>query len=312
MILVLSDESDNHAKTVLPLLAERGGAPVMFHLSAFPQQAWLKLTAGKGGAGGELVVPGHGPVSLDEIDAIWLRRPGRYEPSPTITNGLHQEFVYEECYEAFAGLWASLPVRWMNHPDRDHLAGHKTYQLAVAQRLGWTVPRTCITNEPGSAADFIASCDEERAVFKSLSATPETWRTTRFVRRADLEKLDQVRLAPVVFQEYVPGIDLRVTVVGERIFAAAIDVRDTRMPQDFRLVYDEGKVDRYELPAEVASRVLALVRVLDLAYAAIDLRLTEGGEHVFLESNPAGQWLFVERRTGLPISAAVAEYLAGR
>ncbi len=312
MILLLSDESDAHAMRLLPLLAERGGTPVMFHLSSFPQRARLTLTAGESGPGGELVVPGHGPLPLDEIEAIWWRRPGRFEPAPTVTDAVHAEFVYDECYEAFAGLWPSLPVRWVNHPEHDALACHKTYQLAVAQRLGWTVPRTCITNEPRSAADFIASCEGERAVFKSLSATPQTWRTTRFVTRADLAKIEQVRLAPVIFQEYVPGVDLRVTVVGDDIFAAAIDATATRSPQDWRPVYDEAEVTACELPSAVAARVRALVQALGLAYAAIDLRRRGDGAHVFLESNPSGQWLDVEDRVGLPISEALASFLAGR
>lgn len=33
---------------------------------------------------------------------------------------------------------------------------------------------------------------------------------------------------------------------------------------------------------------------------------------MFLEVNPSGQWLFVERRTGLPITEALAALLAGR
>ena len=39
------------------------------------------------------------------------------------------------------------------------------------------------------------------------------------------------------------------------------------------------------------------------------LEQTMGGEYVFLEVNPAGQWLFVEQRTGLPIARALADYL---
>ena len=35
------------------------------------------------------------------------------------------------------------------------------------------------------------------------------------------------------------------------------------------------------------------------------------GQYVFLEVNPAGQWLFVEERTGQPITAAVAAQLIG-
>jgi glutathione synthase/RimK-type ligase-like ATP-grasp enzyme len=51
--------------------------------------------------------------------------------------------------------------------------------------------------------------------------------------------------------------------------------------------------------------------MLGLVYAAIDLRLTPDGDHVFLEVNPAGQWLFIEQATGQPISEAIAGVLAG-
>jgi hypothetical protein len=44
--------------------------------------------------------------------------------------------------------------------------------------------------------------------------------------------------------------------------------------------------------------------------ASVDLRLTPNGEYVFFEVNPSGQFLFLEIDTGLPISAAVASYLA--
>lgn len=35
------------------------------------------------------------------------------------------------------------------------------------------------------------------------------------------------------------------------------------------------------------------------------------GEHVFLELNPAGQFLFVERLTGLPLLDAFCDFLTG-
>ena len=47
-------------------------------------------------------------------------------------------------------------------------------------------------------------------------------------------------------------------------------------------------------------------------YRAVGLRRTPNGDYVFFEVNPAGQWHFVEQRTGLPISQAVADYLAIR
>jgi hypothetical protein len=48
------------------------------------------------------------------------------------------------------------------------------------------------------------------------------------------------------------------------------------------------------------------MRGLGLEYGAIDLRLTPDGEYVFLEVNPAGQFLFVEHACGLPVSRVLA------
>jgi glutathione synthase/RimK-type ligase-like ATP-grasp enzyme len=49
---------------------------------------------------------------------------------------------------------------------------------------------------------------------------------------------------------------------------------------------------------------------LGLVYGAIDLRRTPEGEYVFLEVNTAGEFLFIEERTGQQISKALAEWLA--
>jgi glutathione synthase/RimK-type ligase-like ATP-grasp enzyme len=48
------------------------------------------------------------------------------------------------------------------------------------------------------------------------------------------------------------------------------------------------------------------MRRLGLVYGAIDMRRTADGRYVFLEINPAGQWLFIEERTKQPITSAVA------
>jgi len=53
-----------------------------------------------------------------------------------------------------------------------------------------------------------------------------------------------------------------------------------------------------------------LVRTLGLEMGSIDLRLSTSGEYVFLEINPSGQFLFLEIDAGLPVSSAVAAYLA--
>ena len=46
-----------------------------------------------------------------------------------------------------------------------------------------------------------------------------------------------------------------------------------------------------------------------LLYGAFDFIVTPEGRHVFLEVNPAGQYLWVEAKTGLQITSAVVDAL---
>jgi glutathione synthase/RimK-type ligase-like ATP-grasp enzyme len=204
----------------------------------------------------------------------------------------------------------ALPCTWVNARAADEASHHKPYQWAVARDVGLSVPRTLVTNRPEEARRFIDAVGVGRTVFKAFLASLEAWRETRLVKRQDLDRLDSVRYAPVIFQEYVEGVDLRITVVGDQLFAAEIDARNTSYPVDMRMVVGEAGVKPVVLPPAVTVALLTLQRRLGLAYGAIDMRRTPSAEHVFLEVNPAGQWLFIENRTGLPISQAMADHLA--
>ena len=48
---------------------------------------------------------------------------------------------------------------------------------------------------------------------------------------------------------------------------------------------------------------------LGIVYGAIDLRRTPDDGYVFLEVNPAGEWRFVEDRTGQPMTDTFAQML---
>ena len=147
-------------------------------------------------------------------------------------------------------------------------------------------------------------------ICKAFSATEQQWRETRLVGDQELAVLDNVRYAPVIFQEYIPAdVDLRVTVVGDELFAAAIHSQESEYPVDFRMDMANTRIEAAELPRDIAERLLDLMGRLGLVYGAIDLRRTPDGRHVFLEVNPAGQWLFVEQATGQPIAAALARLL---
>ena len=310
MILILSHARDEHARMVQRELDALGAPWHQFDLARFPAEYAMAFSCDAGGAGACLSAPGGTEIDLAACRAIWWRRPLPFEIAPEVSDPDDRQFAYSECHEALTGLWQVLDALWINDPVRDEQAARKLYQLHLARRLGLHVPETCITNDPDTARRFIDA--HQRVIYKTFSATERAWRETRLLRPEERALLDQVRHAPVIFQRCIDAVaDLRITVVGQRIYAAAIDTRDTEYQVDFRMVMHQARIEPYALPEAVASDIRRLMDALGLVYGAIDMRLTPDGRHVFLEINPAGQWLFVEDATGLPITRAMAELMAG-
>jgi len=54
---------------------------------------------------------------------------------------------------------------------------------------------------------------------------------------------------------------------------------------------------------------LRLMDSFGINFASADMILTPEGEYVFLELNPNGQWLWLERDLGLPLVAHMADLL---
>lgn len=311
MILVVSYPGDEHTEEVVARLARAGREVARIDLADFPSRAGLALGYGDGVEPSYRVeLDGLGEVDLAACRAGWWRRVQPFQADPAVTVAHERAFALSETAQAMNGMIDALGCAWVNPPRADEAAHRKPWQWAAAREEGLHLPRTLVTNRPERAREFVRALGPRRSVFKAFLASELAWRETRLVREADLERLDAVRLAPVIFQEFVPGVDLRVTIVGERVFAAEIDATGTAYPVDMRMVVGEARVRPAVLPGEVERALLRLMRRLGLVYGAVDLRRRPDGEHVFLEVNPAGQWLFVERLTALPISDALAETLA--
>ena len=179
---------------------------------------------------------------------MWWRRPQPFVLDEAITDAHDRGFARGECAAMVAGLWQCLDAEWVNDPDRDEAASRKMWQLRVASELGLRVPRTCMTNGPERALAFIDS-EPGPVVFKSFSATEVTWRETRMVRDQDRGLFDRVRLAPVIFQECIPGgFDIRVTMVGDRVFPAEIRAGESAYDLDFRVDTEHAPIAVHALP----------------------------------------------------------------
>jgi glutathione synthase/RimK-type ligase-like ATP-grasp enzyme len=309
MILVVSYATEDHTTEVVRRLEAQGREVCLMDLGDFPARAELALSWGNGEPPSYRASTSKGRADLRRARAGWWRRVRPFEAAPGVRSRA-RVFAESETSQAVFGMLDSLSCPWINPRLPDEAAHHKPSQWAVAHQVGLRLPRTLVTNEPQAARRFIQQVGVGRTVFKAFLASTEDWRETRLVLHEDLDRLDSVRYAPVIFQEYIKGVDLRITIVGEKVFAAAIDARRTSYPVDMRMAVGEATVSPMTLPGEVVSALRRLMDRLGLVYGAIDMRRSDDGAYYFLEVNPAGQWLFVESRTGLPISQAVADSLA--
>jgi RimK-like ATP-grasp domain len=308
MILLVSHEGDDHLVPVQSALDRMGTRWVAVDTAQIPTR--IALTAEHGAADRWRLVLGDREVDLADCGAGWWRRPLPHQLDPRVSDPAEATFAATETYEAATGFWDALPLTWVSPPKVVETTMMKTWQLPAARAAGLQVPRTMVTNNALHAREFIDSVGDGKVVCKAFSAQVERWRETRMVGPEQLAVLDRVALAPVIFQEFVPAeVDLRVTVVGEQVFTAAIHSQEVPYALDFRLHLDEVRMEPTTLPAETEEALLRFLKAAGLRYGAVDFRRTPGGEHVFLEVNPAGQWLFVEERSGLPITAAMAELL---
>jgi hypothetical protein len=100
-----------------------------------------------------------------------------------------------------------------------------------------------------------------------------------------------------------------VTMVGRDAFGVAIHAESEAARLDWRRDYASTRYEPFDPPADVLAGMRAYLDAMDLCYGCFDLVATAGGILVY-ECNSAGQYLWLEHATGLPISAGIAALLA--
>ena len=308
MILIISHEQDEHAQEVMKRLKQVGVPFTLFDQADFPQKMRVTMRLEDSDYRAfYLDSVNQTRLDMQDYKVIWWRRPQPFDMGDLIQDPVDLNFALSESMTAFSGMWRSLDAFWINPPGHDDDASYKLYQLRVAQEIGLKIPKTCITSNPQEAREFARQQVNQKTVYKAFTGTREAWRETRLLKPEELELMDEsLPLAPVIFQEYIEAQDdLRITVIGDKIFSAGIDSQSTAYRVDYRMHIHEVPMRAFNLPSDVSNKLLALMKHFGLVYGAIDMRLTPQGEYVFLEVNSAGQWLFVEQKTGLPITDAL-------
>ena len=195
-----------------------------------------------------------------------------------------------------------LPFPVANRPSRGRSNGAKPVHMRDLVTAGFQVPSWVTTNDADEAGRF-AAAREHGAVVKAASGLRSHVR----LWSDDVAGAFRAGTAPHVVQEYVPGHEVRVHVVGDRTFATRIDSGAT----DYRFDSTETVYAATEAPQTLADRCISFAAREGLLLAGFDFRVDETtGAWSCLEMNPVPTFLPYEASTGQRIGDAVIDLLA--
>jgi glutathione synthase/RimK-type ligase-like ATP-grasp enzyme len=324
MILILAQSYELNVNNVCQILDHYGARWMRLNGEDIPSRTRIHLDCSADGTYGALQMDSGKTIPQASIRAVWSRRHGEMELGEELSEG-QKTFIRKECGYTLLGFYSMLHhAAWMNDYFHEQKAVNKLYQLSVAKSCGLRIPPTLVTQDPAAARDFYDRHAAQvlcKAISQSGHVPKDETRKrgkqiyANIIGEDGAAEFDRVRFAPTLFQRYVDkDYELRVTVIGNAVFAAAIESQlSERTRVDWRR-YDNKNTPYYpyRLPEEIEQGLLTLMRALGLEYGAIDLIRSKSGEYVFLEVNPGGQWGWVEGLTGHPINEAVARWLMTR
>lgn len=316
MLLLITKSIDKTADHVLHRMEERGVECLRVNSDCFGE-ANIELCFSA--VNDSVLAIGDRQVNLVDIQAIWLRRLAKPEAS----------HIHELEPRQFAEQELDFTLRWLidllsyrclviDHETNILRGRNKFTQLEVAPKLGMQIPATLITNNPKRAREFVQRY--HNVAIKSVAGygrkvaggfyTAYTQQVTSEI----LEQFDSISLAPACLQEYIEkAFELRITVVGSKVFSCRIDSQDTERTRiDWRRYDISTPYSIYTIDDELSGMLIRMMKYYNVHFASFDFIVTPDGRYIFLEMNPASQFIWVERLTGMPITDALIDDLLVR
>lgn len=307
-VVVVTNLEDPTADLVIAELHDRGVPVVRLDSGDFP--ATLSCSAHIGGEltrwGGSVATPTR-VAELGAVRSLYYRRPSGFA-FPHL-DPQDSRFAIAQARYGLGGVLASLPdCLYVNHPNRIGDAEYKPAGLAAAAACGFKVPPTLITNRPDDTRAFIK--DNGAVIFKPLSVPlylRDGVSQTVPVTEVDADEIDESIAGTMhLFQARLDKVaDVRVTVIGDRVFSVRIDCDLL----DWRTDYSRHTYTAIPTPPEIERAIFAYLKHFGLVFGAFDFALSHADEWTFIECNPSGQWAWMEPPTGLPMTEALADLL---
>ena len=309
-ILLLASKFDVSCDYVVAQLRKREAPYFRLNSEDFEEFAIVLVPDESG-----VYLHGHGlnvQINPETLKAIYFRR-GVYPREPLNDKlSVHQQLNRSHRAAFMRSFMVFDSCRWINHPAATYKAEQKAVQLSTAHKLGFNIPRTVVTNN--SEGILRAANGDRKIAVKGIEPVlvwEEGLETFGYTSLVDTSFAERAHLssAPLIAQQALEHkLDLRVTIVGDRIFCTSVTLDGNPIRGDWRLEKNGVEFQPYDLPTDITEKCLTLTKSLGLVFGAIDLAVQEDA-YFFLEINPTGEWGWLVDQGRLPIGEAIADSL---
>lgn len=254
--------------------------------------------------------------SHHDIYSVWFRRPKKIN-IPKEMESIH-DFVLSESQNILDGLYYLLSDKlWLNHPKYLREYSNKILQIKIANHIGFNMLNTIVSNNVKNVVNFF-NINQDICI-KSLRQPYLDIHEKRYpllTKIIDKEMFnslnDDIETMPSQYQHYIKkDYDVRVTVIGDIIFAFAIYSQEhPKSCIDFRGVSSGLVHKKISLDKDLENKIIDFMKIQNLNFSALDF-IVSNEKFYFIENNPNGQWLWLELETGVNISDTMIKKLSG-
>jgi len=244
-------------------------------------------------------------IANDNLRSVYFR-------APTFLREVFQDPIEEE-EQLIKTQWAAFVrslcvfenAKWLNYPPDIYKAEIKSYQLYKANKLGFKIPETKISNTTERLShDYLAIKSIDTAILNC--GDEEAFIYTELYKRNDL-KINKFSSPFFIQQGLVPKVDIRTTVIENEVISVKIS-NDKAKFEDWRKTKDQLDYSIFKLPIEVENLAINYVKNMNLRFGAIDFVLYKN-EFYFIEINPTGEWSWLQQNTGFKIDSLLVNSL---
>lgn len=285
-------------------IEDSGGETIIWDLKQWPGETPVTYEIGTDEQTVESV------FSFDSVDGIFLYRNYLFKP---LEGRFHEKFQNQDIRQAYVQLkeWRSIFDSFLPKAEAEganviapprmwHWHFSKPAQLKRFRKAGVPVPPTVFTNEPETVRDFVD--EHQEVVYKPITYSADPQR----IESDDLDEqsLEKLAAAPVQFQAYAPGDDVRVYTLEEEVIGASKFRTEGWSFRDSKVLGAE----EVDLDPRVVEQIERVAEDAPVSFSAVDIRL-DGDEFNVLESAPHPRFSFHEAFGSVNVSTELAQYL---